>query len=76
MRWSLNTCLAWMAEEIGPDNFYRYLKAFGFDRNTGIDLGGETHWPLKLPGDSNWYESTWLQTPSDRVFPLRLSKWR
>ncbi len=56
MRWSLNTCLAWMAEEIGPDNFYRYLKAFGFDRNTGIDLGGETHWPLKLPGDSNWYE--------------------
>ena len=44
-----------MAEEIGPDNFYAYLKAFGFDRNTGIDLGGETHWPLKLPGASNWY---------------------
>lgn len=56
MRWSLNTCLAWMAEEIGPDSFYSYLKAFGFDRNTGIDLGGETHWPLKMPGDSNWYE--------------------
>lgn len=56
MRFSLNTCLAWMSKEIGPDNFYAYLKAFGFDRNTGIDLGGETHWPLKLPGDSNWYE--------------------
>src|SRR5690606_27010979 len=26
------------------------------DRKTGIDLGGESNWPLKLPGDSLWYE--------------------
>jgi hypothetical protein len=32
------------------------MKSFGFDRNTGIDLGGESHWPLKLPGDGLWYE--------------------
>jgi cell division protein FtsI (penicillin-binding protein 3) len=37
-------------------SFYTYLKNFGFDRNTGIDLGGESHWPLKLPGDNQWYE--------------------
>lgn len=56
MRYSLNTCLAWMAEEIGPDTFYTYLKAFGFDQKTGIDLGGETHFPLKVPGKGGWAE--------------------
>ena len=56
MQHSLNVCLAWMAEEIGPDRFYSYMRAFGIDRNTGIDLGGETHWPMKVPGDNQWYE--------------------
>lgn len=53
---SLNVCLAWLGTQLGPDRFYSYLKSFGFDRNTGIDLGGESHWPLKLPGDGLWYE--------------------
>ncbi|MFZ3151996.1 MAG: penicillin-binding protein 2 [Anaerolineaceae bacterium] len=53
---SLNVCLSWIASELGADQFYTYLKNFGFDRNTGIDLGGEVHWPLKVPGDSQWYE--------------------
>jgi cell division protein FtsI/penicillin-binding protein 2 len=53
---SLNVCLAWVGMELGPDTFYSYMKSFGFDRNTGIDLGGESHWPLKLPGDGLWYE--------------------
>ncbi len=56
MQHSLNVCLAWIGTELGPDTFYSYLKSFGFDRNTGIDLGGESHWPLKLPGDGLWYE--------------------
>ncbi len=56
MQHSLNVCLAWLGTELGPDRFYSYLKSFGFDRNTGIDLGGESHWPLKLPGDGLWYE--------------------
>ncbi len=56
MRHSLNTCMVWMAEEIGPDTFYAYLKAFGFDQKTGIDLGGETHFPLKVPGKGGWAE--------------------
>jgi len=56
MQHSLNVCLAWLGMQLGPDRFYSYLKSFGFDRNTGIDLGGESHWPLKLPGDGLWYE--------------------
>lgn len=56
MQHSLNVCLAWVGTQLGPDTFYSYLKSFGFDRNTGIDLGGESHWPLKLPGDGLWYE--------------------
>ncbi len=56
MQHSLNVCLSWIAMQLGADRFYTYLKNFGFDRNTGIDLGGESHWPLKLPGDNQWYE--------------------
>ena len=54
---SLNVCLAWIATQVGPDKFYSYLRAFGLDRNTGIDLGSENHWPLKVPGDNQWYEA-------------------
>ena len=53
---SLNVCLTWIAVQLGADRFYDYIKAFGFDRNTGIDLAGEQHWPVKLPGDNQWYE--------------------
>lgn len=56
MQHSLNVCLTWIATQLGAEKFYTYLKNFGFDRNTGIDLGGESHWPLKLPGDNQWYE--------------------
>lgn len=53
---SLNVCLAWVATELGTDQFYQYVKEFGFDRNTGVDLAGEIHWPVRVPGDSQWYE--------------------
>lgn len=53
---SLNVCLSWVAVQLGADKFYTYLKNFGLDRNTGIDLAGENHWPLKVPGDNQWYE--------------------
>lgn len=56
MQYSLNVCLSWVADELGPDQFYAYMRSFGLDRNTGIDLGGETRWPMKVPGDSTWYE--------------------
>ncbi len=56
MQHSLNVCLSWIALELGADNFYNYLRDFGFDRNTGIDLGGETHLRMRVPGDENWYK--------------------
>jgi cell division protein FtsI/penicillin-binding protein 2 len=56
LQYSLNVCMSWLSTEMGPDTFYTYLKSFGLDRKTGIDLGGESNWPLKLPGDSLWYE--------------------
>jgi cell division protein FtsI/penicillin-binding protein 2 len=58
MQHSLNVCLSWVALQVGADNFYSYLKAFGIGRRTNIDLAGESLWPLAVPGDGNWYESS------------------
>lgn len=55
MQHSLNVCLAWIATQIGPPDFYRYLKTFGIGHVTGIDLAGEVPGRLKEPGDSEWY---------------------
>ena len=55
MQHSLNVCLAWIATQLGPKQFYDYLKAFGFSHSTGIDLAGEVVGRMRLPGDSNWY---------------------
>ena len=55
MQHSLNVCLAWVATELGKEDFYEYLQAFGIGRRTNIDLGGEKIWPLSTPGDSDWY---------------------
>ncbi len=58
MQHSLNVCLSWVALQVGADKFYSYLKAFGIGRRTNIDLAGESLWPLAVPGDGNWYESS------------------
>jgi cell division protein FtsI/penicillin-binding protein 2 len=55
MQHSLNVCLAWLATELGPTNFYNYLQRFGIGHMTGIDLAGEVNWPLSVQGDQNWY---------------------
>ena len=55
MQHSLNVCLAWVATEMGNNDFYEYLQVFGIGRRSNIDLGGEEIWPLSAPGDSNWY---------------------
>ncbi len=55
MQHSLNVCLAWVAEQLGPTQFYNYIQNFGIGHSTGIDLAGEQVYPLSLPGDSNWY---------------------
>jgi cell division protein FtsI (penicillin-binding protein 3) len=39
---SSNICAGKIAETLGKDSFYKYLKAFGFGEKTGIDLPGES----------------------------------
>ncbi len=55
MQHSLNVCLTWVAQQLGPTRFYQYMQAFGIGRKTNIDLAGEVNFPLALPGDGNWY---------------------
>ncbi|HSH02111.1 MAG TPA: penicillin-binding protein 2 [Anaerolineae bacterium] len=55
---SLNVGAAYLATEMGPDNFYSYLLRFGFGRPTGIDLLSEANGTLYLPGDPFWTESS------------------
>jgi cell division protein FtsI/penicillin-binding protein 2 len=52
---SLNVCLAWLASQMGPQNFYGYMNRFGFGHLTGVDLAGEAAGRLKVPGDGDWY---------------------
>ena len=52
---SLNVCMSWLATEMGPETFYRYMDNFGIGHPTGVDLSGEASGRLKIPGDSDWY---------------------
>jgi cell division protein FtsI/penicillin-binding protein 2 len=52
---SLNTCMAWLATQLGPQNFYGYLNRFGFGSRTGLDMASEAAGRLKVPGDADWY---------------------
>lgn len=52
---SLNTCLTWVALEVGPQSFYQYMQRFGIGHPTGLDLAGEAAGRLKIPGDTDWY---------------------
>ena len=52
---SLNVCLAWIATQMGMQNFYAYMERFGLGHPTGIDLAGEAIGRLKVPGDTDWY---------------------
>ncbi len=54
---SLNVCLAWVAKQVGPKDFYKYMDAFGIGRQTGVDLAGEVPGRLKIPGDADWYDA-------------------
>ena len=54
---SLNVCLAWVGTEMGAEQFYKYMDAFGFGHYTSVDLAGEATGRLKEPGDGDWYPS-------------------
>jgi cell division protein FtsI/penicillin-binding protein 2 len=57
MQHSLNVCLAWIATQLGANNFYNYMEDFGIGHLTGIELAGEDPGRLKRPGDGDWYEA-------------------
>jgi cell division protein FtsI (penicillin-binding protein 3) len=48
---SSNVAAAMVAREIGCEDFYRYMLAFGFGAKTGIDLEGEPPGILREPAD-------------------------
>jgi cell division protein FtsI/penicillin-binding protein 2 len=54
---SLNVEIAQISTILGPERFYRGIRAFGVDHRTGIDLEGEVIGELRVPGDWRWHES-------------------
>jgi cell division protein FtsI/penicillin-binding protein 2 len=54
MQLSLNVCLAWVATEMGEENFYNYMRAFGIGQLSGVDIAGDNPGRLKVPGDGDW----------------------
>lgn len=53
---SLNTGSVWVAQTVGEEAFYRYIKAFGFGESTHVGLAGEAEGQYRTPADPNWYE--------------------
>jgi cell division protein FtsI/penicillin-binding protein 2 len=53
---SLNVGMATIAIQMGPEDFYAMLGAFGIGQPTRVDLPGEEAGILKVPGD-DWSES-------------------
>jgi cell division protein FtsI/penicillin-binding protein 2 len=54
---SLNVEMAKISTELGPEAFYRGIRAFGIGHRTGIDLEGEIVGELRVPGNWQWHES-------------------
>jgi cell division protein FtsI (penicillin-binding protein 3) len=54
---SLNVGAVWLAVQMGPDVFYRYVRAFGFGQPTGVDLQGEAAGEVRVPSDLDWHDS-------------------
>jgi cell division protein FtsI (penicillin-binding protein 3) len=54
---SLNTVAAFVSTSVGKDQFYTYLRRFGFGSLTNVDLASEGPGMVKQPGDSNWFPS-------------------
>jgi cell division protein FtsI (penicillin-binding protein 3) len=54
LRNSSNVGIIFVAEQLGSEDLYRGLIAFGFSEPTSIDLSGEEAGILPLPGDSVW----------------------
>ena len=51
---SLNTISAEICMTMGQENFYRYVRLFGFGKPSEIDLGIEVAGIVKRPGSAEW----------------------
>lgn len=62
-----------LAERMGKDTFYKYIRAFGFGQKSGIELPGETRGLLKQP--DRWQPTTIGSIPMGQeigVTPIQL----
>lgn len=72
---SLNVGAATVSLQMGPNDFYRRMRAFGLGQPTGIDLQGEARGTMLVPGDPDWSESNLLTNSYGQgiaVTPLQL----
>jgi len=53
---SLNVCMARLADLMGEQTFYTYIRRFGIGHPTGIDISNEAKGRLKDPADEDWYK--------------------
>jgi cell division protein FtsI (penicillin-binding protein 3) len=56
--YSSNVAALQFAEIIGRDNFYKYVKLFGYGQPTGIDLAGEGGGIVNWPIGDDWSDLT------------------
>lgn len=52
---SLNTGAYWLADLMGPNDFYDYIGRFGMGEATHLGLSGEAEGTYRTPADSDWY---------------------
>jgi cell division protein FtsI (penicillin-binding protein 3) len=53
---SLNLGAVHVANQVGAERFYEYLRRFGFGQPTGVDLAGEITGLVRTPEDASWSE--------------------
>jgi cell division protein FtsI (penicillin-binding protein 3) len=56
LQWSSNVGAVTIGQKMGPEDLYKWEKAFGFGELTGIDFPGESGGIVKAPKD--WWESS------------------
>ncbi len=54
---SSNTGAIFVADQLGADAYYDYIRSFGFGETSGVDLAGEVRGILKSRGSLSWYPS-------------------
>jgi len=54
---SLNVGAAEISTRLGAYSFYEYVRRFGFNELTEVDLDGEVPGNVRFPGDREWHES-------------------